>query len=370
MIASQHDEITFYEELGVEPTASPAEIHDAFRSLVRLLHPDQQTDRALKDIAEKQLRKINRIYAVLSDPERRQRYDETLREEDFPPTIIVNAVAGNPNVRALLQRFAWVGAALISAILLIWLASSQSNTTALPNRGRDQTPASYDASDRPASSGSTRDAGQSDEIQRLRSSLKAVTVERDAAVRELRKLRGENSPSIPADAAPADAPEAPAPAIALTELPSAPKPVPATPKPPSPASPALARIEPVVNRHLAGFWFYIRPTSGQQNKNQALYIPEYIEATITEENGMLRGKYRSRFVILDRAISPEVNFSFSGAVNGPTVTCPWIGVGGAKGEVTLTLMPNNTMRVDWAAREMGDQQGLSSGTAVLTRRIE
>jgi len=126
----------------------------------------------------------------------------------------------------------------------------------------------------------------------------------------------------------------------------------------------------VVNRHLAGFWFYTKPARGQQNINQALYPPEYIEASITEENGVLRGKYRSRFVIADRAISPDVNFSFSGTVNGPTITCPWTGAGGARGEVTLTLLPNNSMRVDWTASAMGNQQGLSSGTAVLTRRIE
>jgi hypothetical protein len=28
------------------------------------------------------------------------------------------------------------------------------------------------------------------------------------------------------------------------------------------------------------------------------------------------------------------------------------------------------MRIDWSATELGTQQGLNSGTAVLTRRIE
>ena len=69
MIAARADgEITFYDELGVAPGASPEEIRDAFRLFVRLLHPDQQTDPQLREIAEQQMRKLNRIYTVLSDP--------------------------------------------------------------------------------------------------------------------------------------------------------------------------------------------------------------------------------------------------------------------------------------------------------------
>ncbi len=84
MLASHRaDEITFYEELGVAPDASPEEIRDAFRALVRLLHPDQQTDSQLKQIAEKQMRKLNRIYSVLSDPEERRRDTTIEREEDY-----------------------------------------------------------------------------------------------------------------------------------------------------------------------------------------------------------------------------------------------------------------------------------------------
>jgi hypothetical protein len=33
-------------------------------------------------------------------------------------------------------------------------------------------------------------------------------------------------------------------------------------------------------------------------------------------------------------------------------------------------MSDNSVRIDWAASELGSQQGLASGTAVLTRRID
>ena len=106
------------------------------------------------------------------------------------------------------------------------------------------------------------------------------------------------------------------------------------------------------------------------NKNQALYPPEYIEATITEESGVIHGRYRSRFQIVDRAISPDVNFTFTGTPNGPQFNCLWTGAGGAKGELTLKLTSENSLRIDWTASELGTLQGLNSGTAVLTRRIE
>jgi len=68
--------------------------------------------------------------------------------------------------------------------------------------------------------------------------------------------------------------------------------------------------------------------------------------------------------------SPDVNFTFTGTPGGTTCACQWTGAGGARGDLTLKLTSENSMRVDWIAAELGSQQGLGSGTAVLTRRIE
>lgn len=345
MIAPRHaGEITFYEELGLTRGASPDQIREAFRTLARLLHPDQQTDMSLKEAAEKQMRKLNRIYAVLSDPERRRRYDQTLDHHRVVP-LIVNPFAKSDH-RGV-GRMAWLGAAVVGIGLLVWLASFNSVGSDAAEAAPASTPAGtiLAANDR------------SGEIMRLQSELKSVTEQRNSAAAELQRLRG--SASAPPETA--AAPSEPPPDTAFAET---------TRGQPAPEVPQLDRAEPGVNRRLAGFWFYARPHQGQENKNKGLYLPEFIEATISEENGIIHGKYRSRFQIPDRAISPDVNFSFTGTPNGPAITCPWTGPGGARGELTLRLTADNLMRIDWTSFDLGAQQGLASGTAVLTRRVE
>ncbi len=61
----------FYVILGVERTATDAQIKSAFRKLAQQWHPDVNTDPA----AQERFKEINEAYQVLSDPERRSRYD-------------------------------------------------------------------------------------------------------------------------------------------------------------------------------------------------------------------------------------------------------------------------------------------------------
>ena len=61
-----------YEILGIDKTASPDEIKKAYRRLARKFHPDVNPgDKS----AEENFKEIGMAYEILSDPEKRKRYD-------------------------------------------------------------------------------------------------------------------------------------------------------------------------------------------------------------------------------------------------------------------------------------------------------
>lgn len=63
----------YYEVLGVERGASETEIKKAFRKLARQYHPDVNPN---DKTAEEKFKEVNEAYEVLSDPEKRARYDQ------------------------------------------------------------------------------------------------------------------------------------------------------------------------------------------------------------------------------------------------------------------------------------------------------
>ena len=62
----------YYKILGVERTASPADIKKAYRKLARELHPDKNPGNKK---AEARFKEVNEANEVLADPKKRQQYD-------------------------------------------------------------------------------------------------------------------------------------------------------------------------------------------------------------------------------------------------------------------------------------------------------
>lgn len=62
----------YYEVLGVSKTASAAEIKSAYRKLALKNHPDRNKEAG----AEAKFKEINEAYQVLSDPKKKQTYDQ------------------------------------------------------------------------------------------------------------------------------------------------------------------------------------------------------------------------------------------------------------------------------------------------------
>lgn len=72
----QHtDGMDYYALLGVERSSPPEAITHAYRRLAREYHPDLHPQDAEADTRFKQ---INEAYRVLSDPEKREQYDQQL----------------------------------------------------------------------------------------------------------------------------------------------------------------------------------------------------------------------------------------------------------------------------------------------------
>ena len=116
---------TYYDILGIDPSATQEELRLAYHRRAQLLHPDHHAG-ASPDViaeAERSLRELNDAWSVLSDPQRRRQYDASLgftsggsprgrqhAADDRPPT----QAADGPGTRLL-----WMGLAVIGLLLLV-----------------------------------------------------------------------------------------------------------------------------------------------------------------------------------------------------------------------------------------------------------
>lgn len=82
--------MNYYKLLGVDPDASFDQIKAAYRGLAQQLHPDRNPDPS----AGSRFHDITEAYSVLSDPQKRQRYDSGVVVVDSITTLLMKTPAG------------------------------------------------------------------------------------------------------------------------------------------------------------------------------------------------------------------------------------------------------------------------------------
>ena len=86
-----------YQQLGIARGASEAEIKKAYRSLAKQLHPDRNKDNPK---AAERFAKVSQAYEILSDKDKRARYDRGEIDEDGNPRMPFGGGFGGGGARA------------------------------------------------------------------------------------------------------------------------------------------------------------------------------------------------------------------------------------------------------------------------------
>jgi hypothetical protein len=322
----------YYEELGLSRSASVSDIRQAYKQLVRLLHPDHCPDEAAKRMAELQMKRLNGILEILTDPAERAYYDSG------KPAAPVAQLAGRGSKRN--WQWLWAtGGALGVLLLLAFIRQPQPRVA------------------------------QSPDIAPAAAAVAAAATSQSPLMRPRRAITARIQPP------PEDAPEIGTP----EELPSVASSGSAIEEYARPTTvsrdiltasvktpfPDIERSS--IRPSLAGDWFFVPST---RTRNDGLYPPQYIELHISQNDGMVRGRYRASYRVPDRAISPDVSFQFEGLAGRDGANLTWTGAGGASGDLTLRLLTSSALEITWVANQLGSEMGLISGTSTLIRKAE
>lgn len=142
-----------YEVLGVSPTASQTEIAQAYRRLVRELHPDM---RPSDPAAAERFGEVSAAYAILRDPVRRADYDQSRRRaaggggRSIPVNFVADGRGGDGfrsdllGASALRGESFFGGGGVFASPLRTWPAGS---TRQSPRVARPQVEVSVDLAD-------------------------------------------------------------------------------------------------------------------------------------------------------------------------------------------------------------------------------
>lgn len=373
----------YYEELGVSRGASANEIRKAHRTLSKLLHPDQQTDSALREAAEIQMRRINVIVDTLLDPVRRRLYDESIlapatRELTLPPRVVVR-LRGN---FGFVRYITIVASGLLVTLGAVWyFAGDMIRLQPAEQAQSEVRPAGMAAQaapqPRPELTVRPAKARRSGEAARVLPEKKAAPPATTAELDDPPHPRWVRPNPQSDDPDTTSQENSPAPMFNPASTRSGQAGQPSAPA--SPAALAAAAAPKALERpsggplrigeRFDGLWVYASAALKPTHSHAVLYTPEYIELEIRSDSQVLHGKYTSRYTVPDRAVSPLVAFSFQGSAGAPN-EYQWRAPDGTTGVIDLKLLGPESMEVNWRVAQFGSRIGLGAGTAVLIRKIE
>jgi len=400
--------MNYYEELGIRPDADTEEIRKAHRRLVKLMHPDQHRDQALKQLAETQMRRLNSIVATLLDPEEREEYDEQLKGE---------AIGQLPR-QSTWRSVPWWIASTFGAIVLtvgaVWfwadrMGSSirthspiviENSEPAAPSKETTTVPVTVPSSTAPApnaqaeaQSNPTATVAETPPSGAAPSLPPAATPPvRPKYVGPAKTPKQDMARSIvPAlQTAPQETPKVdgkrklgPVPLVSQVVVPKQqwqPGGAPALGS--SAAPPDEGSVDIVIdhgripgpgntskalrNDPLEGEWVYA-PTEPEKSK-PGFYPPEFIKLKLVKQPDGMHGEYNARYNVADsRPVSPEVSFALK-SVDKDSRKYVWTAEDGRHGTFEIRLLESDTMRLEW--RTTGGRSGpaLTSGMATLVRK--
>jgi hypothetical protein len=349
--------MNYYEEFGVPKDASVEEIHQAYRTLARVLHPDGQTDEKLRAVAARQMKRLHEILDIFVDPGRRRAYDESLVAAAYPNVV---GLHWNPRVpsagkfelaQSALRYWSWI------LMVCMILGSGYWYMTA-------RVPDTPESAPKPNRVFSTENRS-GPLLQSVQSAAKHQVAEPTGKTRSLPAAEiAVREPS----AVRSDSPRLPDIALSMpVTLPVLPPAAASSAREPEVQAPGnKPAVESVARASFAGEWFYVPAI---EKPDPHLYAPVEIELQLTEKGGILNGQYRGRYKIPDAAVPQDVVFQAQGKSSpGQSAALLWSSNDGANGEIDLNLVQPNLMKVTWWTTQLGRQPELSSGTATLYRQ--
>jgi curved DNA-binding protein CbpA len=325
--------LTHYDDLGLPAGASDEEIREAYLNLVRLLHPDSQRDAALKRFAEAQMKRVSRAHAVLSDPERRLRYDRTLGNngaEQTPVPTEAKRTVGRWRARALIT-IGWLICAFAGVVGIGWYFSQPASAPVQPAQASAPPVSPVVTQVAPTSIPDAPPADSTDtspDLEALRSELAAAKLARDRAldqtVRQAKELDFLTGRLLNATHEPSFGPG-----------------------------------------RFSGIWLL---SPSRPAPSASAYTPQSVDLIMAEHQGAIEGRYRARYPGMGVPEPPMVRFYFQGTCQNEIANAAFTGDGGSKGEIQLKLTSDNTLQLVWSLTDPGSQTGPSSGTLALVRK--